>query len=274
MHIRIFDVAHGFCALIMADNGNLMLIDCGDDGDNFRPSEYLRSVRCSGIEYFFISNYDHDHVSDLPNVRKTFPINVLVRNKSLAPDQLQALKEEECELSDALLHTLDMHRNYNSPVTNPPDLCGIEYRVFCNSYPTFADTNNLSMVTFVYYDGFCIAFTGDLEVDGWRALLKNPQFVENLKRVNVFVASHHGRESGYCAEVFEVCRPDVVVISDKEMIYGTQENCYAKHARGYQVTPSGKRYVVTTRNDGHIVIQKQQGQPYQIVTTRYKLAAG
>ena len=40
---RIFDVTHGFCAYIVADGGDALLIDCGYNTENgFHPSDYLR----------------------------------------------------------------------------------------------------------------------------------------------------------------------------------------------------------------------------------------
>ncbi len=64
MEIRIFNVEHGFCAYIIADNGNVMLIDCGHNADTgFRPSNYLVANGSTGIERFIVSNYDEDHLS-------------------------------------------------------------------------------------------------------------------------------------------------------------------------------------------------------------------
>ena len=51
MRIHIFDVSHGFCALLVADNGNVMLFDCGhNETTGFRPSKYLTDSGCFGIE--------------------------------------------------------------------------------------------------------------------------------------------------------------------------------------------------------------------------------
>ena len=93
MEIKIFDVAHGFCAYIVADNGNVMLIDCGhNEQTGFRSSNYLPAHGCSGIERFIVSNYDEDHLSDLPNLRSRLPIQMLRRNKSISADELRRLE--------------------------------------------------------------------------------------------------------------------------------------------------------------------------------------
>ena len=128
-----------------------------------------------------------------------------------------------------------------------------------------ADTNNLSLVVFVHYDGMGIVFPGDIEKAGWQQLLKNQGFRENLTGVNIFVASHHGRSNGYCEEVFIYCKPDIVIISDEEIRYDTQDVDYGKHAKGLPWNNTAeKRYVLTTRSDGQITITKTIGSAYHI----------
>ncbi len=68
------------------------------------------------------------------------------------------------------------------------------------------------------------------------------------------MASHHGRENGYCREVFDhTGQVAVVAFSDSPVQHATQEmaTTYAQHARGIQFNGQ-TRYVLTTRNDGTI----------------------
>ena len=126
---------------------------------------------------------------------------------------------------------------------------------FQNNYPKFTDTNNLSLLTFLDVGSVSFVLPGDLEHAGWLALLQNSQVRALLKRVNVFVASHHGRESGYCKEVFNYCQPSLIVMSDSPVEYDTQRmaSTYAQHATGEWFNNGREwRKVVTTRNDGTI----------------------
>lgn len=266
MEIRIFDVSHGFCAYLIADNGNVMLFDCGhNERTGFRPSQYLPRSGCTGIEYLIIHNFDQDHVSDLPNLLNVLPVQMLYRNRSISPEQLTALKLESGPITQAMQSAIDMHASYVYEVTAPPELPNIEFRCYYNSYPDFTDTNNLSLVAFVHYDGMGIVFPGDLEKRGWEALLQQDAFCNHLERVNIFVASHHGRQGGYCEEVFDYCTPDMVIISDKEITHETQKQNYAGHVSGviWNGGPQ-KRYVLTTRSDGMVTITKGVGQGYYI----------
>jgi beta-lactamase superfamily II metal-dependent hydrolase len=257
MLLRIFDVAHGFCALAIADTGNIVLIDCGDnDETGFYPADYLIKSGFRGIERFFVLNFDEDHLSGLPRLRQMqdrIPVRILHKNFSITDLQLRELKEQSGGLGPGMRSLLAMSGNYNQTVTSPPDFGLLSYEVFYNNYPTFEDTNNLSLVLFLDYPGLSIVFPGDLEVAGWEALLENIRFRQRLSRVNVFVASHHGRESGYCDAVFDHCAPEIVVISDEEIRFDTQEAVdYGVHARGINWTTGGVRRVLTTRSDGMI----------------------
>jgi len=266
MELRIFDVSHGFCACLIADNGNIMLFDCGYNQETgFRPSDWLTSGGCSGIEYLIIQNFDQDHIGDLPNVLSKFPITLFIRNRSFTPQQLAGIKLAAGPLTVAMQTAIGMHETFVQPVVNPPQFPDIDFKTFYNPYPTFTDTNNLSLVSFVIYDGMGIVFPGDLEKAGWLELLKNETFRAYLERTNIFIASHHGRTTGYCEEVFAFCRPHIVLISDKEIVHDTQEQDYSVHASG--ITWNGgpeKRFVLTTRKDGMITIKKNKGSGYYI----------
>lgn len=79
------------------------------------------------------------------------------------------------------------------------------------------------------------------------------------------MASHHGRESGYCEAVFDYCKPHIIIISDEEIQYDTQDVDYKSHASGLPWNNSTEtRYVLTTRSDGMITITKTIGKGYHI----------
>jgi beta-lactamase superfamily II metal-dependent hydrolase len=262
MRVEIFDVGHGSAALVIADNNNLALFDCGHDDAGFRPSLYL-PPRWRAVQWLVVSHYDSDHVSDLAELRAKMPIERLLSNPTITVDEIRRLKLREGPLRTGMSALLEMKSGFGGLV-DEPDLAGITIPYFFNNYLRFQDMNNLSIVAFVKYDDFCIVFPGDIERPGWLELLKRADFRQCLAQVKVFVASHHGRESGYCEEVFYYCKPDIVVISDKSIQYDTQEHCYDSHAKGMDFTRDGRRYVLTTRCDGHISMEKTRGSPFTI----------
>jgi beta-lactamase superfamily II metal-dependent hydrolase len=269
MEIKIFKVEHGFCSFVIADNGNVMLIDCGyNSTTGFTPSEYLRKAGFNGIEYLAITNFDEDHVADLKNIRRFFPITVVYSNRSVSATILRSIKEQSGPISSAMDATIALLEHYSSDIFSSPSFSRIKISTYSNRYPNFTDTNNLSLVIFLTYYDFSIIYPGDLEKPGWRALLEDYSFRNALRKVNVFVASHHGRESGYCEDVFRYCSPDIVVISDTSIQYQTQETKYQNHAKGVSWEGGGNRYVLTTRNDGLIKITKDRHAPSYITTDK------
>lgn len=272
MRIEVFDVAHGFCAAVQKDDGRLFLMDCGHNDDTqFHPSNYLRQCGFSTIQGLFISNYDRDHFSDLPNLRSAFTIESLYCNRSISSSDLRQLKLQSGPIGvamEALLEMIDASSGggiaTGSPLHDPSVV------PFHNSYPVFEDTNNLSLVTFMHYRDIHIVFPGDLECAGWRQLLQNPSFRNELARTQIFVASHHGRENGYCPEVFEHCHPQIVIISDDAITYDTQEAVdYGIHAAGITFDDGNVRKVLTTRNDGKISIWQEPTDTTWYVRTQH-----
>ena len=253
MRLTVHNVGHGSCISLIHENGNVMLWDCGH-AENSRPSDFLPALGINTINRFFVTNYDEDHISDLPNLRQNLNIEVLHRNKSISNEQLRGLKRQSGPISTAMESMLDMIGRYTAALTNEPDFPSVHFKIYCTDYLNdFDDTNNISLVTFIDCNGTSFVIPGDLEKPGWGKLLERDAFRESLKKVDVFIASHHGRENGYCPEVFDYCSPELIIFSDSSIKHATQEMAskYASHASGARV--NGEiRYVLSTRNDGEI----------------------
>lgn len=251
MRLKIHNVGHGGCISLRHENGNSMVWDCGHS-DDYRPSLFLPNEGISRIDRFFVTNYDEDHISDLVRLRQNISLPLLHRNSSIDAQSLQRLKLKSGPISptmDSMLHMISTYTG--GPPTIPPSFPGVEFSTYFNSFDRFDDTNNCSLLTFLTCNGLKFVIPGDLEKPGWKALMENINFREELRNVDIFIASHHGRESGYCPEVFDFCSPSVVVISDDSIRYATQEmtNTYAQHSSGINFDGS-RRKVLTTRSDG------------------------
>lgn len=267
MEIRIFDVDHGFCAYVLADDGSALLFDCGyNTGNGFRPSHYLRGRGHRSLQAIVISHYDEDHLGDLPALLGSMPVETLYRNKSISASELRHLKlRESSRLGPGITALLGSMGSIAQPVG--PYLSGARVSTFHNPYPNFDDTNNLSLVTFLHYRDIRIIFPGDLEKSGWEALLKDRSFREHLSNVNFFVASHHGRENGYLPDVFEYCHPALAIVSDEPIRYETQSTDYSSHASGISCNGGSYRQLLTTRKDGMILIRQNRSDLVPYVET-------
>ena len=254
MKFEILNVQHGFAAYAIAGDGSVFLFDCGHSS-TCRPSDLLWAQGIRTIRRLIVTNYDEDHISDLPVLWQNFTIETLSRNLSVNSDRLRSLKTSP--LSPAMKVLLSMIASYteNVPIEQF-ETPGIHVQTFYIRYPTFEDTNNLSLLSFLSIGDVSFVLPGDLEQAGWIELLKNPVVCELLGSVQIFVASHHGRESGYCSEVFDYCCPQLVVMSDGPVEYDTQKMAsrYGRHASGGWFNGQ-MRKVLTTRKDGGLAWQ-------------------
>jgi beta-lactamase superfamily II metal-dependent hydrolase len=259
--LEIFDVEHGACALITTSNGKHVMIDAGHNATTgWRPGTHLRRRGIGMLAKQIITNYDEDHVSGYPDLADNVYIDVLARNPSVTPACIRALKSEDGMGVGIERLVKDIERTFigGTPAAALEDFGDTHFTMFWNRYGAlpgyFIDENNLSLVVFVRCGRHKFIFPGDMEKAGWRNLLTLGSFIAELAGVTHFVASHHGRENGYCEEVLDLC-PNIhsVIISDKRCGYQSQETVplYRAYARGFEYD-GGQRRVLTTNRDGHI----------------------
>lgn len=278
MILRVWDVEHGACAMLHhlkgQYSGKLAMIDSGSTS-NWRPSNYIRNdLNRTTLDYLFITNADQDHMSDLRGlIDAGLSVPVLFRNPSYTGEQMRKIKLKSGPLTaDAELYVASCSSpNVSVNESFNPNMGGITVSRFWNVYPNFTDTNNLSMAVFISFSGFKILFPGDLEKAGWRGMLQNQDFLKELRGTEILVASHHGRESGFCQEVFDHFTPSAVVISDKPIQHETQRTVpdYRRVVRDQGVvvrTTKKHRHVLTTRRDGWIQFRVSADGKYFIDT--------
>jgi len=264
MILRIFNVEHGACALLDCDNGTQIMIDAGHNATTgWKPGTYLNSIGRTQLQQLIITNYDEDHVSGLPDLLSKVHVQWLMRNTSVDPSIIRYLKSEDGMGSgiDVLVKATETTFKRGTanalaiPPSGPDYGPGIELQIFNNTYPTFDDENNLSVIVHLMLNGTGVMFCGDMEKDGWEALIPaQPALRAALARTNIFIAPHHGRRSGYCDDIFTYCKPQLVVVSDKEHMHETQKTSgyYAYRASG-AIFRNSERKFVSTRSDGDLV---------------------
>ncbi|MEY4549516.1 MAG: hypothetical protein RL685_5711 [Pseudomonadota bacterium] len=259
MLLQIFDVQHGACALLSADNGRHLMIDCGHNASTgWRPGTYLRQLGLGSLEMLAITNYDEDHASGSADLFDNVEVRWLLRNVTVSPDVIQTLKTKD-GMGPGIARLVSAMRGYGpgpgsggSSGAGPQP--GIAYQTFCCKYPAFDDENNLSMALYLNCHGVGVLFPGDLERPAFRELLKLDGFRAVLGATHIYVAAHHGRESG-CSEELVPYLTNVrfVVISDTVHKYETQQtNSFYRQISHGGVFRGETRHVLTTRSDGDI----------------------
>jgi beta-lactamase superfamily II metal-dependent hydrolase len=271
--VQVYDVEHGACALVTADNGKRIMIDCGHSAANdFYPGTYLRAAGIDRLETLYVTNYDEDHVSGIENLYSNVPnIPTIGRNRTVSPSLIRYLKSED-DMGRGIEFLVDsLEQNYGGgtvPIASI-DLAGLNIETFANSpSPDINDENNLSMVVVLEYAGTRFLFSGDMETKGWKQLLTNARFREVLSQgIDVYFAAHHGRENGKSDELFALIRPRFVVMSDKKMGFQSQETVpWYRHRceGGTMLGETTKRHVLTTMRDGNLLFDVRPDGSYLV----------
>ncbi len=261
LEILIFNVNHGNAVHIRTPNDKDVLIDCGsNDSDGFSPSEYINEQNRS-IDYLIVSHPHCDHISDIENFVKHHHPNVLDRPK-LSLSKIIDANQESCE--EMVKEYFEFQGLYIEPAdeeNNPRNDTfggGASFITFKSTDNDESNINNLSIVTFLNYLNFIILFPGDIEEKRWKQLLGDGNFIDLLKKTDILVASHHGRESGYCSDIFNYFTPYLTIISDGRFGETSATSRYSEKSKGWKVWKSNgeeiTRNVLSTRNDGHIKI--------------------
>jgi beta-lactamase superfamily II metal-dependent hydrolase len=275
MDIIIFNVEMGQSIFFYPRNYTTygLMVDCGNT-PKFEPIDKLLEWNLlpektnSGpskqiLKNLTITNYDQDHFSGLPYLRNKVMIETTRLPKNISSDEVRKLKdkitkpiEEIIKLKDEYTNTVILDTPYNKDTffLKQSDFPGEEI-----------DTNKLSQIVFVTYKGTCICIPGDLTSPAWEKHLANNKVQEKLGGTRIFVASHHGREDGFNEGVFNYCRPEVIILSDKDIVHKTQQGhtqTYASEVEGNGIIFNGSqaspRKILTTRSDGHLWIRIEE----------------
>jgi beta-lactamase superfamily II metal-dependent hydrolase len=252
------------------------MIDCGHNGSTgWRPSDYLRKMGRAHLDYLLITNADQDHISDLSTlIQNGIFVRHLLTNTQVSAQTLRWMKEQAGPVTADAEALIRMRSNFGPPGSGTPfnqAMGGITVSNVFHTFPAFKNTNDLSCAFFITFGPFKMLFPGDLEKAGWRAHLQNQAFLTELRNTTILVASHHGRETGFCEEVFLYLQPQAVVLSDKSIIHDTQEMVpdYRAKVQGDGIRISnerGRRKVLTTRCDGDIVFRVEPNGNYAVTT--------
>lgn len=277
LRVVIHNVGHGQAIHIFTPNGKTIVIDLGSSS-SFSPLNWLRESY-STIDYLMITHPHGDHIDEFLLLDELdFNIGQLWRPKWLAKDSVYGQNQTEYsdkldayfELSSRSSTSVGLDENVQNPSVNG----GVTIKVFNSMDCGQSNINNHSGVMFLEYANSAIMIAGDNEPPSWNELLQQPDFVQAIEKTDIFMASHHGRESGYCSDLFTK-KPRLCVVSDGCVQKTDATARYSQHALGWSVnhrdgSEMTKRNCVTTRSDGAIDIRigrsESAQKPYLAVT--------
>ncbi len=278
-----WDVEHGSAAYIRTPNSKHVAVDMGArtaGNASFSPLVHLMRSGVSQLDLVIITHPHLDHIEDILNFDKLSP-RCLVRPEHLTENDIWAGNRNASPETQRIIRKyIEIGNKYTAPPrpyynpSEPANNGGVSFQHFIPCQSSTTNLNNHSVVTVISYAGVKILLPGDNESPSWGELLKRPDFKQAISGVDVLVAPHHGRESGFHSELFKYFRPYITIISDGRFVDTSATNRYSAVTKGFEVRSrsrgtSQKRKCVTTRSDGAIeatVGRDSSGRPFLDVT--------
>ena len=259
--VFVHDVGHGQSIHLKTPNDEWVVIDLGASS-SFSPLRWL-SQNTSCIDWLIISHPHGDHIDEFPLISNLgFKVRQFSRPKWLNEEDV--FKQNQGSYHEKLTAYFEMSNRYNVSINKHervgnPNVSGIEVKTYWSKGCGVSNINNHSCIVVVKYHGVSVMISGDNESASWNELLEKPNFLNDLRSTEVFLASHHGRLSGYHSEIFSYFSPSLCIVSDGRVQDTDATSRYSNHALGYNVFRSStgervKRNCLTTRNDGWIKV--------------------
>lgn len=267
LRIIVHDVGHGQAVHAFTPNGQVVVVDLGSSSA-FSPLEWLRS-QTSTIDSLVVTHPHGDHIDEILGLDyHSFRVRQLWRPKWLADAEVRGANQsaynaqvnEYLEMSEKYCHAIAPEEQVGNPAVSG----GVSISKYASSGCSRSNINNHSGVVVFEYLGLKVVIPGDNEHPSWQELLYNSEFVRTAGAPDIFMASHHGRQSGYYGRLFDssqgIGKPRLCVVSDGRVQDTDAVDRYSYHARGWRVysrsdSTSTQRRCVTTRADGWIDIR-------------------
>ena len=261
--LRVWNVQHGSAAHIRTPNGQHIVVDCGSSETESPLRALQREINYAQLDMAIITHPHLDHISDIEDLNNLNP-RILVRPDHLTREDI--LPNDTQLGSSARLvveNYIQLESRYRFPLEDPSgdpreplSNGGVEITNFCPSQCSRTNLNNHSVVSLIEYAGCKILLPGDNESPSWEELLLRLDFRIGIRDVDVLVAPHHGRDSGFYRELFSYFTPRLTIISDGRSVDTSATARYSAVTQGWTVHKraggSEERKCVTTRSDGTI----------------------
>lgn len=218
--VTFLDVGQGDCICVQLKSGEVYLFDCGSTSRSkigeYVLKPYLKYKGITHIDGVFVSHPDADHcngIMELLQHGEEWGISIaqLFLSATTADGWQELLEQEGVSRKREIVHTS----------VGAGDCWKVgENEFYCLHPPrenelseTITDTNAFSQCFYVrFQEGTTLLLTGDAELEGEEALLKELQKL-GFHELTLLKVAHHGSRNATGAELLQQTKPKVAVIS-------------------------------------------------------------
>ena len=237
---------------VMIDGGSTSMDNVGENVIR----KYLSYHGRDGIDMWFVSHYDTDHISGLIELlHSKYSINAIFLAKSdesVKYREIVSLAKQngvKVYIIDRLTEIkMGKDRILALPVSGE-------------------STNDTGIIIRMDYerDGFDAVFAGDISSEEELLLLKMPEALEIFSGVDVYKAIHHGSRNSNSSEILALCNPKTIVIS-----CGRNNRYGHPHAEALERMSHYTRDIRITAGCGQVRLGTRDGPFHTILQKKYR----
>ncbi len=201
LQIHFLDVGQADCVLIACD-GEYMLIDGGNVDDGQRVVRYLLDQDVERLSYVICTHPHEDHVGGLTSALAVFPAEHI-----LSPTATYA---SSC-FDDFMRYADQQGVAVQIPQPGDSFLLGGAQVTVLGPVKSYPDANNTSLVLKLTYGATTFLFTGDMEVLAENDMLDYWQ-EDSLFQADVLKLGHHGSDSSTGYRFLNAVMPDYALV--------------------------------------------------------------
>lgn len=210
----------GDCIYIKAGDNDI-LIDAGsEDNSMTKIKSYVNRYCTDGVlEYVIATHADSDHIACFGmnnGVFDEYECKVIIdfpKTNKNTQTYLEYKSKREKEVQEGATHytALECYNEENGAKKVYSLTDSISMEILYNEFYEKESNkeNNYSVCIMFHHGGRNFLFTGDLEENGEKKLVEN----NNLKKVDLFKAGHHGSSTSSNIDLLEVINPDICVVT-------------------------------------------------------------
>lgn len=202
MKVHVLDVGQGDSVLIVAPNGDHILVDSGTKRSDIVPT--LRALGVDDLELVVASHPHADHIGGMEDVVRAFHVDLFIDNG------MEHTTKTYAEMVDALDARAIPHRKAKHGEVFEFDDLDITV-LWPGNIPlrdTRSDLNSNSVVLRLDHGESCVMLTGDAEEPTERALLS-----QGIEQCDALKVAHHGSNHSSSDAFLRAVDPDIALIS-------------------------------------------------------------
>lgn len=202
MQITFFNAGKADCFLIQTDN-SAVIIDTGKNKMGNELVSHCKKNNIKVIDAMIITHFDNDHVGGADKILKELQVNHIYEPAYTGENSRQyAQYRSRINPKATNLHSLEQSADFA--------IDGIQYHIDVADQKSFpeSETNNISLVTSLYFKDQSFLFTGDIEEQRIAKILN-----DGINSYTFIKVPHHGSYSFMAKQLIQTVNPKYAVIT-------------------------------------------------------------